>query len=239
MNVVYTGYISFKGELYPGMHKPIIDMETYKNAQTQLEIRRVNADNPRPFRAKYMLSGLLKCHYCGSTLVIGVSINQRTKARSYRYNCPSSHPRKNSTYKQKASCPSKFIYKETVEKQVIEEIEKLPKNFKHKKAPTVDVDAVKKQIKTIKSKQSKLMDLYLIDGIDMEELNRRNGEFNKQIEALNKNLSTVPTEPDVTEALNQAKNISELSYDEQKKLVRLLISEIEVANDSIKIHWRF
>ena len=83
------------------------------------------------------------------------------------------------------------------------------------------------------------MDLYLIDGIDMEELNRRNGEFNKQIEALNKNLSTVPTEPDVTEALNQAKNISELSYDEQKKLVRLLISEIEVANDSIKIHWRF
>ena len=83
------------------------------------------------------------------------------------------------------------------------------------------------------------MDLYLIDGIDVEELNRRNGEFNKQIEALNKNLSAVPTEPDVTEALNQAKNISELSYDEQKKLVRLLISEIEVANDSIKIHWRF
>ncbi len=239
MNIVYTGYISFKGELYPGMHKPIIDMETYKNAQTQLEIRRVNADNPRPFRAKYMLSGLLKCHYCGSTLVIGVSINQRTKARSYRYNCPSSHPRKNSTYKQKAACQSKFIYKETVEKQVIEEIEKLPKNFKHKKAPTVDVDAVKKQIKAIKGKQSKLMDLYLIDGIDVEELNRRNGEFNKQIEALNKNLSAVPTEPDVTEALNQAKNISELSYDEQKKLVRLLISEIEVANDSIKIHWRF
>ncbi len=83
------------------------------------------------------------------------------------------------------------------------------------------------------------MDLYLIDGIDVEELNRRNGEFNKQIEALNKNLSIVPTEPDVTEALNQAKNISELSYDEQKKLVRLLISKIEVANDSIKIHWRF
>lgn len=239
MNVVYTGYISFKGELYPGMHKPIIDMETYRNTQKQIEIRRVNATNPRPFRAKYMLSGLLKCHYCGSTLVIGVSINQRTKARSYRYNCPSSHPRKNSTYKQKAACPSKFIYKETVEKQVIEEIEKLPKNFKHKKAPTVDVDAVKKQIKSIKGKQSKLMDLYLIDGIDMEELNRRNGEFNKQIEALNKNLSAVPTEPDVTEALNQAKNISELSYDEQKKLVRLLISEIEVANDSIKIHWRF
>lgn len=83
------------------------------------------------------------------------------------------------------------------------------------------------------------MDLYLIDGIDMEELNKRNGEFNKQIEALNKNLSAVPTKPDVAEALNQAKNISELSYDEQKKLVRLLISEIEVANDSIKIHWRF
>ena len=91
MNVVYTGYISFKGELYPGMHKPIIDMETYKNTQKQIEIRRVSATNPRPFRAKYMLSGLLKCHYCGSTLMIGIGINQRTKARSYRYNCPLAH----------------------------------------------------------------------------------------------------------------------------------------------------
>lgn len=238
MNVVYTGYISFKGELYPGMHKPIIDMETYKNTQKQIEIRRVNASNPRPFRSKYMLSGMLKCHYCGATLRIRVSINRRTRESTYRYNCPNSHP-KYLADKPKTSCPSKFVYKNEVEKQVIEEIEKLPKNFKRKQEPTVDVDMLKKQIEVIKSKQSKLMDLYLVDGIDIEELNRRNNEFNKQIEALNKSLSVVPTELDVTEALNQAKNISELSYDDQKKLVKLLISEIEVANGSLEIHWRF
>lgn len=239
MNVIYTGYISFKGELYPGMHKPIIDMETYKKTQTQIEIRRVNADNPRPFRAKYMLSGLLKCHYCGATLRIAVSVNRRTKARSYRYNCPSSHPRKSSTYKTKAVCPFKLVYKDEMEKRVIAEIEKLPKNFKQEKEPMVDLDAIKKQIKFIKTKQSKLMDLYLVDGIDMEELNQRNGEFNKQIKGLEKKLSSTPTKLDVTEVLNRAKNISELTYDEQKKLVKLLIDEIEVGNDSIKIHWRF
>ena len=126
-----------------------------------------------------------------------------------------------------------------MEKRVIAEIEKLPKNFKQQKESVVDLDAIKKQIKLIKTKQSKLMDLYLVDGIDMEELNRRNGEFNKQIKGLEKELSSTPTKLDVTEVLNRAKNISELGYAEQKKLVKLLINEIEVANDSIKIHWRF
>lgn len=68
-NPVYCGYNQYKGQLFPGEHEPIISEDVYKRTQEELKIRQRTAaekTNPRPFQAKYMLSGLAQCGYCGA-----------------------------------------------------------------------------------------------------------------------------------------------------------------------------
>src|SRR5699024_6625699 len=64
-NPVFAGYIRFKNELYPGNHKSIITKEIFDQTQKELDIRQKKVyeqnNNPRPFQAKYMLSGLIRC----------------------------------------------------------------------------------------------------------------------------------------------------------------------------------
>lgn len=238
-NIVYTGFMNYKGKIYPGLHKPIISMDDYNEVQRQIKIRAVkNSVNSRPFRSKYMLSGLLKCHYCGCTLQVNISI---VKNGEYvkRYNCPSAKPRKNNTYKHVIGCPLEFKYMLDLENEILTQVEQLPKNIKTVQKKTVDTESIKNEIAKLKIKQSKLMDLYLIDNIDISEIDKRNKEITNQIKALEKQLVEVPEEVDLTEAIKKTKKIRELSYKEQRNLVRQLIEKIVVSNDDLKIFWRF
>ncbi|HGY9646988.1 TPA: recombinase family protein, partial [Streptococcus pneumoniae] len=68
-NPVYCGFNQYKGEIYPGNHEPIISKEEYDKTQSELKIRQRTAAenvNPRPFQAKYILSGIAQCGYCGA-----------------------------------------------------------------------------------------------------------------------------------------------------------------------------
>ncbi|HFM9557964.1 TPA: recombinase family protein, partial [Streptococcus pneumoniae] len=68
-NPVYCGFNQYKGEIYPGNHESIISKEEYDKTQSELKIRQRTAAenvNPRPFQAKYILSGIAQCGYCGA-----------------------------------------------------------------------------------------------------------------------------------------------------------------------------
>ena len=70
-NPVYCGYNQFMGEIYKGNHEAIISKEDFDKTQEELKIRQRNAlenNNPRPFQAKYILSGISQCGYCGAPL---------------------------------------------------------------------------------------------------------------------------------------------------------------------------
>ena len=101
-NIVYAGYIKYKNEIYPGLHKPIVSLSDYKKVQVELEKRRITQaqlSNPRPFRAKYMLSGLMRCGYCNSVLQI-YTTQLKSGVQLHNYKCPSSSPKRNSHYKR-------------------------------------------------------------------------------------------------------------------------------------------
>lgn len=75
-NATYTGVVNYRGTTYPGRHEAIISKEEFDHVQKQLKLRQIEAEKKyyaHPFQAKYMLSGLLKCGYCGSTLIINKS----------------------------------------------------------------------------------------------------------------------------------------------------------------------
>lgn len=69
-NPVYIGKVRFGGQEYEGRHHPLIDANTFYEAQTLLSSpNREGAKTPsqrRPFRAASLLSGLLFCARCGA-----------------------------------------------------------------------------------------------------------------------------------------------------------------------------
>lgn len=253
-NATYTGLVNYRGKTYQGKHEAIISKSEFDTVQKQLKIRQIENEKKfyaHPFQSKYMLSGLLKCGYCGSTLIINKS-HRKNKAPRWRYNCPVTHSRKhNRTYARRAdNCQFKYIYRDEAEKIVIEEIKKLtlnPSNVVSKpkqpvKDENINIEAVKKELSSIKKKQDRLVDLYLIaDSLSLEELNKRSKELKKQQEVLEKRLKPVQNENsnivEFKEMLMKAKNIEELDYQQQTHLVRQLIKSIDVTNEELTINW--
>lgn len=251
-NIVYAGYIKYKNEIYPGLHRPIVSLSDYKKVQAELEKRRITQaelHNPRPFRTKYMLSGLMRCGYCNSVLQIRTIIYRNGK-RSHRYHCPSSKPHKNSPYKRHDfDCGFKFVRKTEIERLVIDEIKKLPLNIdkvinnQENKDVAKEIQAIKVELQQVQKKQDKLVDLYLLDNINVDELNKKNDELSKQKENLQKRLNSLTDNKkkekieDFIKNVKEAKNIDKLDYEKQKVIVRNLVSGIKVFNDKVEINW--
>jgi len=65
-NIFYTGKMRYKGKIYQGKHKPLIDMETYSEVQKILDAHNQGANRTR--KHKFLLRGLLYCKECGSLM---------------------------------------------------------------------------------------------------------------------------------------------------------------------------
>ncbi|MDE7245018.1 MAG: recombinase family protein, partial [Oscillospiraceae bacterium] len=69
-NSVYIGKVHFRKTEYPGVHKPLIDEELFREANRLLSSQeredRKNAAQKTPYRAGYLLSGLVVCGRCGA-----------------------------------------------------------------------------------------------------------------------------------------------------------------------------
>ena len=251
-NIVYAGYIKYKNEIYPGLHKPIVSLSDYKKVQVELERRRITQaqlSNPRPFRAKYMLSGLMRCGYCNSVLQI-YTTKLKSGIQLHNYKCPSSSPKRNSHYKRHDfDCGFTRVRKNDVESVVISEIKKLPLNMdkvinnQENKDNAKEIKAIKVALQQVEKKQDKIVDLYLLDNINVDELNKKNDELSKQKENLQKRLNSLTDDKkkekieDFIKNAKEAKDIDKLDYEKQKVIVRNLISGIKVFNDKVEINW--
>ncbi len=80
-NPVYRGLIAHKGQVHPGNHPPIIDEETWKQAQRQLEENRQGEHHRRTEGSPNLLVGLLFDHE-GNRFTPGHS---NKGGRRYRY----------------------------------------------------------------------------------------------------------------------------------------------------------
>lgn len=253
-NVTYTGRIIFKGQVYDGLHTGIISKADWDEVQRLLKIRQLDqekkSNNPRPFQARYMLSGLLKCAYCGSTLAIAKS---HTKdGPLWRYVCPSHNVRK---YRNGGSaahyriapvnCKFKFKYMSELESTVIHEVKKIALDPSavislQDSQPEIDKAAIKAQLKKIKRQQDKLVDLYLLsDDLDVDQLHKRADQLKEQTAALRTQLK--PSDKNIEsfkKTVKDAKEIEKLDYEHQKTIVKMLIDHINVSNTGLDIYWQ-
>jgi len=95
-NPVYCGLNQYKGQTFQGTHKAIISLVDFEQTQRELAKRQQTAkelSNPRPFQAKYMLSGLAQCGYCHAPLKVILGQKRKDGTRFKRYECYQRHPR--------------------------------------------------------------------------------------------------------------------------------------------------
>ena len=255
-NPVYCGFNQFKGEVYPGNHEPIITEEVYNKTKEELKIRQRNAlenSNPRPFQAKYILSGIAQCGYCLAPLKIIMGGKRKDGTRLTRYECHQRHPRTVrgvTTYNDNKKCDSGAYMKDDLEAYVLKEISKLQddtgyldKIFSEDSAETIDRESYKKQIEELSKKLSRLNDLYIDDRITLEELQSKSAEFISMRGTLEAELENDPAlrkdkrKADMRELLN-AEKVFSMDYEGQKVLVRGLINKVQVTAEDIVIKWK-
>lgn len=255
-NPVYCGYNQFMGEIYKGNHEAIISKEDFDKTQEELKIRQRNAlenNNPRPFQAKYILSGISQCGYCGAPLKLLMGMVRKDGTRFIRYECHQRHPRKIkgvTVYNNNEKCDSGFYCKDALENYVLTEISKLQddtsyldKIFSGDNAETIDRESYKKQIEELSKKLSRLNDLYIDDRITLEELQSKSAEFISMRAALETELENDPAlrrdkrKADMRKLLN-AEKVFSMDYERQKILVRGIINKVQVTADKIVIKWK-
>ena len=255
-NPVYCGYNQYLGELYKGNHEPIISKEDFDKTQEELKIRQRTAlenFNPRPFQAKYMLSGIVQCGYCLAPLKILMGMYRKDGTRLVKYECHQRHPRKLrgvTTYNDNKKCDSGFYLKDDLEAFVLKEVNKLQHDseyletiFSDNRKESIDRESYQKQIQELTKKISRLNDLYIDDRITLEELQSKSSEFLNMRALLEKELEDDPalkqeeTKNTIKQSLSKG-DIYKMDYESQKTIVRALVKKVQVTADSIVIKWK-
>lgn len=255
-NPVYCGLNQYKGQTFQGTHKAIISLDDFEQTQRELAKRQQTAkelSNPRPFQAKYMLSGLAKCGYCHAPLKVILGQKRKDGSRFKRYECYQRHPRKTrgvTVYNDNKKCESGYYDMELLEHYVLTRIaqlqndpDKIQELFSDDTSPAVDKQAIQKQIDSLTLKLSKLNDLYLDDRITLDELRTKSADFIKQRNALEDEIKKASNDKQAgqrkkIEKLLDASSVLEMSYDNQKVIVRELIDKVQVTSDKIVIRWK-
>lgn len=255
-NPVYCGLNQYKGQTFQGTHKPIISLVDFEQTQRELAKRQQTArelSNPRPFQAKYMLSGLAQCGYCHAPLKVILGAVRKDGSRFKRYECYQRHPRKTrgvTVYNDNKKCDSGYYDMELLEHYVLTRIaqlqndpDKIQELFSDDTEPAVDKQAIQKQIDSLTLKLSKLNDLYLDDRITLDELRSKSADFIKQRATLEDEIKKASTDKQAgkrkkIEKLLDASSVLDMSYDNQKVIVRELIEKVQVTSDKIVIRWK-
>lgn len=255
-NPVYCGLNQYKGQTFQGTHKAIISLVDFEQTQRELAKRQQTAkelSNPRPFQAKYMLSGLAQCGYCHAPLKVILGQKRKDGTRFKRYECYQRHPRKTkgvTVYNDNKKCESGYYDMDLLEHYVLTRIaqlqndpDKIQELFSDDTSPAVDKQAIQKQIDSLTLKLSKLNDLYLDDRITLDELRAKSSDFIKQRATLEEEIKKAVTDKQAgqrerIEKLLDASSVLDMSYDNQKVIVRELIDKVQVTSDKIVIRWK-
>ena len=121
--------------------------------------------------------------------------------------------------------------------------DKIKELFSDDASPAVDRQAIQKQIDSLTLKLSKLNDLYLDDRITLDELRSKSADFIKQRSSLEAEIKKASNDEQAgqrekIEKLLDASSVLDMSYDNQKVIVRELIDKVQVTSDKIVIRWK-
>jgi site-specific DNA recombinase len=241
-NELYIGRLPSHsdGKSYPGEHEAIIDEVTFQRVQQLLAAKAEHFHTAlkHPFKAKHLLTGITYCGECGGRVSV-VGAHQYMYYGCHKINTADPRLRK----VQKCKTPN--YRAEVLEKAVIDEVLKLAFDDKAIKAvikPRKETDH-RKAIKSLQKQKARLIDLYAVGGIELEELTIKINSITERIAFLQHDKPAPPemSFEDAKELFQNARQIfTEESDTEQKRaILQALIKKIVLSGDEVQIHWRF
>ncbi len=186
-NSVYIGKVKFGGIEYDGEHEPILSPELFYEAERLMLERGSENAQKTPFRASFLLSGLIRCGNCGA----------RYHGNHGYYKCYS-RAKSDKKYIIDPNCKNPnlkitefddFIRAEIARAAV--DPEKILKDIPAE-PPTDNRQVIEKRLAEITEQQNKLIDLYQAAGIPLEGVTGRLRELEEERSRLEKNLANSP-----------------------------------------------
>lgn len=252
-NNLYIGKITWKNEIYDGTHTPIIDEDKFYKVQELMAKRKSTAakNNQRPFKAKYMLTGLAYCGVCGARMFTLQSYSSKQHKYIRKYGCYSQSTIQHMI--KDANCDNDKYDGPELETYVLQRIRKLSMNPKTIKRITnqttsiVSTEGTKTQIKETEEQIERLLDLYQNGAITfakiesrLDDLNAKKSNLEEQLKRLESEKLNNGSTTDVLELLSNASDVVDSKdYDAQKRLVHVLIQKITLKRDKVTIKWTF
>lgn len=245
-NSVYIGKVKFKGKEYDGMQKPIISKDVYDRAQRMLQSSsradKRNSAQKTPFRAGYLLSSLVYCAHCGA----------RYSANHGYYKCYS-RAKSDSRYVVNPNCMNKNWPIEELDALIAGELRKLEydstclhdiQKTDAEQKPEMDTGAIIGRIRELDNQIRRMIDLYQVGSIPLEQISQRTDSLKKERESLQTQLRKEPAEkPDESERFASMLNrfddfMNRGTIEEKRVFVSSLIESIWVDGETIRIKWR-
>ena len=172
--------------------------------------------------------------------------------RFIRYECYQRHPRKIkgvTVYNDNKKCNSGYYDKKELEQYVLKEVSKLQEDKEYLESlfnvpdKSVERDKIQGQVSILENKISRLNDLYVDDSISLDELKIKSDNFLKMKAVLETELENDPAIKQQNKKENmkkilKTKDILSMNYEQQKAVIRALITKVQVTAESIIIKWK-
>lgn len=244
-NPLYIGKISWDGKVYDGHHKPIIDIDTFSKAQ---EIFKERADSGGTQHGNQLglLLGLIYCGKCGAKVFRYVAGGK--KYRYTYYMCRSVKKMMPSLVKD-WECKQPSLRQNIVEDKVINSLksldfEKIELDLKKAKNDTKSKRVVlQKQLEKKEKERQKIIDLYQYGTIDVDTLNDRVNQIEKEKNSLLDNLKNLNSSDEnaLIERLQTLKKFDWENETLENKILTIkeFVKRVEIFDREVIIEYNF
>jgi site-specific DNA recombinase len=232
----------------------LIDQATFDIAQERLQSNKLHAQ--RNTKVLTLLQGMMVCSECGYSLY-RTHTTTSAKKKIYYYRCFGSDPYRFEGVRKCNCKPVRQDYLDSVvwDQMVVllqdpsliqKEVEKRVEQTRNASPVVQQKVAIEKQRKRLSQSMDKLLDAYQEGLIPISQLRKRMPELQKRANTTDKELENLRTHElaldqrlqllDAQSFTNElSKNVDQLDIKEKKKILRLLVREVVVGEDSIEI----
>lgn len=235
-NVKYIGYISHAGEIYKGVHEPIIDRSVFDMAQRNLTARTVPREPIGKNETEFTLLGLMRCGVCGRKMGIHEAWRYSRKLkRDKRYNyyiCSGSRVHENAL-----KCTHRKYYPATeTEIDILNRLKNILASREPMTSKSVDVDyIIKNQVSKLKNEIDRAKAAYLSEVFTLEEYAKTKSDCENKLSSIKANINTETRDikPEIKNALKEIE--TEMSPAKKRLILSRFIRVIRVYPDGVEI----
>lgn len=222
-------------------HKGFITPERFDQLQNILDARKLNKHHENE---TYLLTGLIKCGHCGSTMKGSTARHKRSGGKVYEY-----HRYICSSYVTKYGCKHHFAHRDELEQEVIKQIELITKSsskdIEVKVAISADQEEIKEIERTLKELDQQMLRQIEAFGkslIEEEDLKKSTVYVKEQRTLLRNQLESLK-QIDTSKALKEKAelllpDIKSLDRKKAKTTIAKLIDSLVLTDGNLDITWR-